>query len=675
MSYVNFEAFFLGPKGENSEFYQRLLKEMLDQHVIWRKAFHADSTSKFISDDDKQLKSFKDAQEKIQNTLYTLQEILKSSQPFFSPRYIGHMNWEVMMAAVLAYFSASLYNPNNVAFAGSTGTTLLELEVGKDLLNLFGIDPVKGWGHICTGGTIANMEALWIARNMKMIPLVLQTMLKNFIEEKKIHSTALPDYAHSLLGQKHHELLNNYSPAAILNLKEKCFALFEKQLPERIDYKNRQRYIEETFDKLCMQTQGFTWNDSSDRLDLGVVYLPQSKHYSFSKAMDLLGMGRKNLRFVPVDSNFRLDVNILENMLFNEERPILSVICVMGSTEESSVDEVHKVVSLRDKLEKEKGKSFHLHIDAAYGGYARALFLDEMNQFMSKEQLKFRLREFGIIGDKADRLTVSWPSDVVYESYEAMKDADTITVDPHKLGYIPYPAGGIVLKDKRMREAIHAFAPYVFGKPEKNQPDILIGSYILEGSKPGAAAAAVWTAHRVMPLNISGYGKLIGETIDGAHALFHGLQTLNPVTISENITIQVYVLAKPDLNIVNYIFNFSENSNLQKLNRLTAFIASKIFGPDPIKSHLMLEKSFIVSTTALSQEEYGDIPFDFLKRIGISLEEWHKVQNLQVIRSVVMSPYLTTDFVDENYVEKFRSTIEKELIQHSDEIRRIYLLD
>ena len=39
---------------------------------------------------------------------------------------------------------------------------------------------------------------------------------------------------------------------------------------------------------------------------------------------------------------------------------------------------------------------------------------------------------------------------------------------------------------------------------------------MLEGSKAGATAASVWAAHRTLPLNITGYGKLIGAGIEGS---------------------------------------------------------------------------------------------------------------------------------------------------------------
>lgn len=291
---------------------------------------------------------------------------------------------------------------------------------------------------------------------------------------------------------------------------------------------------------------------------------------------------------------------------------------------------------------------------------------------LDENELKERLKELGIIGDKPERKECSWPHKETFRAFKAFPEADTITVDPHKLGYVLYPAGGFAMKDKRMRNAIHTFAPYVFKKPKPGEPDDLIGSYILEGSKPGAAAAAVWTTHQIMPLNITGFGKLIGETIDGAQALYFALSKLTNIVVNDSIKINVYPITKPDINIVNYVFNFEGNKSLKKMNKLTGYIAEKIFGPDPVKNQTMLQKSFIVSSTELSKHEYGNSPLGFVKKLGFSREEWEKVQSIKVIRSVIMSPYLTTDFVDDNYVLEYSVMLRQELKKHCEQINLIF---
>lgn len=658
---VNFEAYFFGPKGENHKFYEELLIEALRDHVDWRKAFHSEESIDFITETDKNREDFKKAQAKIENALSRLRGLLKKNQPFFSPRYIGHMNWETMAAPIIAFFSAALYNPNNVAKAGSTGTSQLELEVGGDFLRLFGFDEKEGWGHICTGGTIANMEALWMARNMKVIPLVLKEMLEKYGIKNTNFKVGGDTIKMSTLADD--ELLKRFNPVEILDLKE--------LVRERIKAAgNEKKDVDNTFDEFSMQQRGLIWDGKKN--DIGVVFLSETKHYSLKKAMDLIGMGRKYIRYVPVDKYYRMDMEKLKKMINDEaeKHPILAVVGIAGSTEESSVDEIGKIIAIREELKEEKKMGFHIHVDAAYGGYVRSLFIDKNGSFMNKDQLDTKLKELGIIGDK--RSYTSWPSDEVYNSFKAIPGVDTVTVDPHKLGYILYPAGGIAMRDRRMREAIQTFAPYVFDKPKKGEPDELIGAYILEGSKPGAAAAAVWTAHRIMPLDITGYGKLIGETIDGAQALWHGLKNCKPFEAGNGVKIKVYPLLEPDINIVNYLFNFEKNFNLEKMNLLTTFIAGEILGYLPGKGEIMLDKTFIVSTTDFSHKEYEDIPFRFLKDMGFTKEEWERVHKVKIIRSVIMSPYLTPDYVDENYVKKFLEYLRKEITNNSKQILEIH---
>ena len=87
------------------------------------------------------------------------------------------------MPAHLGYICALLYNQNNCAAEASTVTTSFELEVGTDLCVMMGYDRDKSMGHLVTGGSVANIEAIWAARNVKFFPLALQRALT---KEKKL---------------------------------------------------------------------------------------------------------------------------------------------------------------------------------------------------------------------------------------------------------------------------------------------------------------------------------------------------------------------------------------------------------------------------------------------------------------------------------------------------------
>jgi glutamate/tyrosine decarboxylase-like PLP-dependent enzyme len=91
---------------------------------------------------------------------------LKDNYPFFHPRYAGQMLKPPHPAAVAAYVAAMLINPNNHALDGGPATAAMEMEVIRQLRDLVGL-PEPGLGHLTSSGTIANLEALWVARELR----------------------------------------------------------------------------------------------------------------------------------------------------------------------------------------------------------------------------------------------------------------------------------------------------------------------------------------------------------------------------------------------------------------------------------------------------------------------------------------------------------------------------
>src|SRR5690606_36274002 len=83
--------------------------------------------------------------------------------PFFHPRYAGQMLKPPHPVAVAAYAAALRINPNNHALDGGPPTGAMEKEVAADLAAMFGL-PDDALGHLTGGGTVANLEALWVAR-------------------------------------------------------------------------------------------------------------------------------------------------------------------------------------------------------------------------------------------------------------------------------------------------------------------------------------------------------------------------------------------------------------------------------------------------------------------------------------------------------------------------------
>ena len=85
--------------------------------------------------------------------------------PFFHPRFAGQMLKPPHPAAAAGYLAAMLVNPNNHALDGGPVTSELEKEAVAELAAMLGLGE-PSLGHLTGGGTIANLEALWVAREL-----------------------------------------------------------------------------------------------------------------------------------------------------------------------------------------------------------------------------------------------------------------------------------------------------------------------------------------------------------------------------------------------------------------------------------------------------------------------------------------------------------------------------
>jgi glutamate/tyrosine decarboxylase-like PLP-dependent enzyme len=102
--------------------------------------------------------------ERFAGALGELTERLRENYPFFHPTYAGQMLKPAHPAAVAGYLTAMLINPNNHALDGGPATARMEKEVVARLAEMFGL--ATHLGHLTTSGTIANLEALYVAREL-----------------------------------------------------------------------------------------------------------------------------------------------------------------------------------------------------------------------------------------------------------------------------------------------------------------------------------------------------------------------------------------------------------------------------------------------------------------------------------------------------------------------------
>ena len=88
--------------------------------------------------------------------------------------------------------------------------------------------------------------------------------------------------------------------------------------------------------------------DSDIRLG-GKWFCPGSRHYSWDKGANILGIGRRNLIKVPVDRNCRMDTNVLTTELercLENRWPVIGVTVVFGTTQEGAVDDLEKILEI-----------------------------------------------------------------------------------------------------------------------------------------------------------------------------------------------------------------------------------------------------------------------------------------------------------------------------------------
>lgn len=103
--------------------------------------------------------------EKIEKIILDTAEIMKNNYPYFHPHYAGQMLKPPHPIARLAYMLSLWINPNNHALDGGRASSQLEKEAVAEIANLIGWNNFLG--HLTGGGTMANMEALWISGKTK----------------------------------------------------------------------------------------------------------------------------------------------------------------------------------------------------------------------------------------------------------------------------------------------------------------------------------------------------------------------------------------------------------------------------------------------------------------------------------------------------------------------------
>jgi glutamate/tyrosine decarboxylase-like PLP-dependent enzyme len=220
------------------------------------------------------------------------------------------------------------------------------------------------------------------------------------------------------------------------------------------------------------------WNVREQGVDGGGgrrlrVYGSAETHTWIQKAADLSGLGVASIRWIPTDSQLRMDVAALRRQI-EADTAAGDVPCIVvgtaGSVSTGAVDPLDDIAAVC----RQYGAWFH--VDGAYGGFAAA------------------------VPEAPDQL-------------RALTMADSIAVDPHKWLYAPLEAGCALVRDAEALRAAFSYHPpyYHFDERATNYVD-----YGPQNSR-GFRALKVWLALR--QVGAAGYRQMISDDIRLSRAM------------------------------------------------------------------------------------------------------------------------------------------------------------
>lgn len=554
---------FIGPKGEQGRIFSSLWDHLFSVTMQRR-------SQRFANDSEWHplaTTAHDSDQATVLSALEELLGLLREEIPTFSPRYLGHMVSDVSIPALLGHMAMLFENANLASREAAVVGSALETEAINLLANMVGLDPKPARGHFTSGGTLANFEAVWRARYRLDHWLALGVWLK-----VNGHSNApLFDWAHCGWSVYHEQM--------------KCHDLSE---PDLLPYSSvvmgalaMSRFAREHFEE--------EWPEP-------VLLVPGNKHYSWPKAANIFGLGREAVWSCDLDEKGRLSPDALKAQIGRAEvdgRPIMMVVSVAGTTELGMIDPVDKVADLLDELCEHRGLHIWHHIDAAYGGYFCSVL-------------------------KGDASSLSAASEAALLAFPR---ASSLTLDPHKLGFVPYACGAFLVPDANAYLVSNIHAPYLEEIADAKFPS---WSTTLEGSRAATGPSAVWLSAKIMPLDSHGHGWFLNKSLSITHMLYDVISRVSP---------NIRMLDSSDTNVMCFAIA-AEGDSLREANRKT----------DVVIAHFRESSELSATRTGLTVENYGQL-------VTRTVAGWDGVldsDQLTVVRMVVMNPYLDNEAIVQN---------------------------
>jgi len=215
------------------------------------------------------------------------------------------------------------------------------------------------------------------------------------------------------------------------------------------------------------------------------VVIPESAHFSFKKACDILGLA---MHRVPLKKDYRMDADAAAGLV---DKNTIALVGVAGTTEYGMVDPIADLAKIA------RQHDLFLHVDAAFGGMVIP-FLDDPVPF-----------DFSLPG------------------------VTSIAVDPHKMGMSTIPCGCLLTREPDLLNTLNIDTPYLTVKQE----------YTLAGTRPGAPVAG---ALAVMDyLGFEGMKAVVSGCMKNSRRLTAGLETLGiPRAATPDVNVATFVCDK-----------------------------------------------------------------------------------------------------------------------------------
>ena len=216
------------------------------------------------------------------------------------------------------------------------------------------------------------------------------------------------------------------------------------------------------------------------------VIVPFSAHHSFDKAADLLGL---KLIKMKLNERFQVDIVTVKEAISSRT---LAIVGIAGTTDLGVVDPIPEL----SEIAVEHGLYFH--VDAAFGGFVLPFF----------KELGYAYFDFDF----------------------KLSGVCSITVDPHKMGLAPIPAGGILFRNETIMKSVSVEVPYLAGGNTEQSTIV--------GTRSGASAVAVWAL--LTHFGREGYKAVVERCMNLTWKLAEGIEEMD----------RVRLVTKPVMNIV-----------------------------------------------------------------------------------------------------------------------------